>query len=147
MIVTFPKGINGYNSHSICSTFTDSMLINFSSGSDLFHSAFLFSIVFNSIYFTSCLSGQVSDEQIIGNCRILQSVIYLICEDGISVNLIIRELAQIFCLGFFFFPALIFHLSNKPSCWNHYNLKPASIHQFNQHHMIRLKIHKDRGNF
>ena len=102
MIVTFPKGINGYNSHSICSTFTDSMLINFSSGSDLFHSAFLFSIVFNSIYFTSCPSGQVSDEQIIGNCRILQSVIYLICEDGISVNLIIRELAQIFCLGFFF---------------------------------------------
>src|SRR5699024_8547643 len=107
MIVTFPKGINGYNSHSICSTFTNSMLINFSSGSDLFHSAFLFSIVFNSIYFTSYPSGQVSDEQIIGNCRILQSVIYLICEDGISVNLIIRELAQIFCLGFFFFPALI----------------------------------------
>lgn len=53
------------------------------------------------------IRGQVSDEQIIGNCRILQSVIYLICEDGISVNLIIRELAQIFCLGFFFFPALI----------------------------------------
>ena len=129
MIVTFPKGINGYNSHSICSTFTDSMLINFSSGSDLFHSAFLFSIVFNSIYFTSCPSGQVSDEQIIGNCRILQSVIYLICEDDISVNLIIRELAQIFCLGFFFLSVSSHSFcSLHKSPWrNNDNFKFASV--------------------
>ena len=53
----------------------------------------------NNVTSASCPSGQVSDEQIFGNCCIFQFVIYLICQDGTSVNLIIRELAQIFYLG------------------------------------------------
>ena len=83
----------------------------------------------NNVTSTSCPSGQVSDEQIFGNCCIFQFVIYLICQDGISVNLIIRELAQIFCLGFFFLSVSShsFCSLHKSPCRNNDNFKFASI--------------------